>query len=57
MVVFGDRVPLPPIVPDHRTAIAEERALAHLVVPVMVVPFEVDQPSKAAANERRRKRA
>jgi hypothetical protein len=57
LVVFGDRVPLPSIVPDSATAIAEERSLGGLVVPVFVVPFEVDPPSKAAAKDRRRARA
>jgi hypothetical protein len=56
MVVFGDREPLPPIVADHRQAIAAEEHLEGLTVPVVVVPFEVDPPSKAAAQERRRKR-
>lgn len=57
MVVFGDRVPLPSIIPDHLTAVAEERTLAGVVVPVIVVPFEVDQPSRAGVNARRRSRA
>lgn len=57
VVVFGDRVPLPSIVPDHLTALAEERTLGGIAVPVVVVPFEVDQPSKAGANARRRARA
>jgi hypothetical protein len=57
MVVFGDRVPLPPIVSDHHQAIAEERAIEGLTVPVIFVPFEVDQPSKAAAQARRRTRS
>src|SRR5258708_7618207 len=56
MVVFGDRVPLPSIVSDYRQAVAEERVLEGLSVPVIVVPFEIDQPSKAAAKERRRSR-
>jgi hypothetical protein len=56
MVVFGDREPLPSIVRNHRQAIAEERHLEGLVVPVVVVPFEVDQPSKAAGQARRRER-
>ncbi len=57
MVVFGDRVPLPSIVSDHHQSIGEERVLEGLTVPVIVVPFEVDQPSKAAANARRRTRS
>ncbi|MFN2587798.1 MAG: hypothetical protein ABR613_06760 [Actinomycetota bacterium] len=55
-VVFGDRTPLPSIVRDHNQAIAEVRELEDLQVPVVVVPFEIDPPTKAAANERRRKR-
>jgi hypothetical protein len=55
MVVFADREPLPPIVSDHRQAVAEERQLEDLVVPVIVIPFEVDQPSKAGAAARRRR--
>lgn len=57
MVVFGDRVPLPTIIPDHSASIAERRQLGEILVPVVVVPFEVDQASKAAKNERRRARA
>jgi hypothetical protein len=57
MVVFGARAPLPSIIPDHTTAVAEERTLAGVVVPVIVVPFEVDQPSRAGVNARRRSRA
>jgi hypothetical protein len=56
VVVFGDREPLPPIVEDHIQAVAEVRELEGLRVPVIVVPFEVDPPSKAAAKDRRRKR-
>jgi hypothetical protein len=56
MIVFGDRTPLPKIIVDHNKAIAEERLVAHIIVPVVVVPFEVDQPSKAAAKNRRRSR-
>jgi hypothetical protein len=57
MVVFGDREPLPPIVSDHRQVVAEERTLEGLVVPVILIPFEVDAPSRAAANTRRRARS
>jgi hypothetical protein len=57
VVVFGDREPLPEIVDDHTTAIAERRPIEGIVVPVVVVPFEVDQASKAAGNARRRARA
>jgi hypothetical protein len=56
VVVFGDREPLPGIVGDHKTAIAERRTIEGIVVPVVVVPFEVDQASKAASNTRRRAR-
>jgi hypothetical protein len=56
LVIFGDREPLPSIVADHHQAIAEERVLEGLRVPVIVVPFEVDQPSKAAARARGRTR-
>jgi hypothetical protein len=54
MVVFGDRDPLPSIVVDHDQAIAGRPVLSGLAVPVVVVPFEVDYPSKARANEKRR---
>ena len=54
LVVFGDREPLPTILADHRQAVAEERDLEGLAVPVVVVPFEVDAPSKAGLNSRRR---
>jgi hypothetical protein len=56
MVVFGDREPLPSIVSDHRQEIAETRTLEGLAVPVIVVPFEVEQPSKIGRNQRRRSR-
>lgn len=56
MVVFCEREPLPSILTDHRQAIAEMRELQGLLVPVVVVPFEVDQPSKAASRTRRRAR-
>lgn len=55
-VVFGERDPLPAIVSDHKQELAEVRVLDGLHVPVVVVPFEVDPPSRAAANERRRNR-
>lgn len=57
LVVFGDRDPLPAIVTKHTQAIAEERELAGLEVSVVVVPFEVDAPSKARRNEKRRRDA
>jgi hypothetical protein len=56
MVVFGDREPLPSIVADHRQDIAEERPLAGLVVPVIVVPFDVVPPSKVGREERKRRK-
>jgi hypothetical protein len=56
MVVFGDRVPLPLIIEHHAEAIADQRQIENIVVTVVVVPFEVDQASKAAANDRRRAR-
>jgi hypothetical protein len=56
MVVFGDREPLPSIVTDPRQTRAPDEQLDGLTVPVIVVPFEVDPPSKAAANQRRRER-
>lgn len=56
VVVFGDRVPLPSIIDDYRQPTARERQIENLSVPVVVVAFEVDQPSKAAAYERRRAR-
>ena len=56
MVVFGDRDPLPAIVTSHRQERAADEHLEGLTVPVVVVPFEVVAPSKAAAQERRRER-
>jgi hypothetical protein len=56
MVVFGDRDPLPSIVEEHRQELASTEQLEGLAVPVVVVPFEVDAPSKAAAQQRRRQR-
>jgi hypothetical protein len=55
MVVFGDRHPLPSIIENVRQARAADESLEGLVVPVIVIPFEVDAPSKAASKERRRK--
>jgi hypothetical protein len=56
MVVFGERTPLPSIIdnPDQERA-PDERANG-LTVPVVVVPFEVEAPSKVGAAERRRER-
>ena len=55
-VVFGDRDPLPAIITEHTQQIAEVREIEGLEVPVVVVPFEVDAPSKARRNEKRRNR-
>jgi hypothetical protein len=56
MVVFGDREPLPSIIGAPGDERAPDERIEGLVVPVIVVPFEVDAASKAAANERRRQR-
>jgi hypothetical protein len=56
IVVFGDRVPLPSILDDAAQERAPDEHLDGLTVPVVVVPFEVDPPSKAAREERRRER-
>jgi hypothetical protein len=56
MVVFGDREPLPPIIEDAGQTMAADELLEGLTVPVIVVPFEVDAPSKAASEQRRRER-
>lgn len=56
MIVFGDRIPLPSIIDDPDQVTAAEEHLEGLTVPVVVVPFEVDAPSKVAANQRRRDR-
>jgi hypothetical protein len=56
VVVFGDRDPLPTIIADYNQVEAEERHIEGLDVPVIVVPFEVDAPSKARRAERRRAR-
>lgn len=53
MVVFGDREPLPSISEDPHQEIAEERHLEGLVVPVLVVPFEVEPPSKVGRSKGR----
>lgn len=57
MVVFGDRVPLPAIISHPDEAIAARPRLSGLEVPVIVVPFETDYPSRAAAMEQRRSRS
>jgi hypothetical protein len=56
IVVFGDRQPLPPIIEEPTQSRAADEVLEGLTVPVIVVPFEVDPPSKAASEERRRER-
>jgi len=56
-VVFGERDPLPKIIDNQTQEIAEVRELEGLQVPVVVVPFEIDPPSKARGNERRRSNA
>jgi hypothetical protein len=57
IVVFGDRVPLPRLIADPAQPRAADEHIGGLTVPVVLVPFEVDAPSKAAANERRRESA
>lgn len=56
MVVFGDREPLPSIIERPTQTRAADAVLESLTVPVIVVPFEVDAPSKAASQQRRRER-
>jgi hypothetical protein len=56
MVVFGDREPLPSIIEEPTQTRAADEVLEGLTVPVIVVPFEVDAPSKAASQQRRRER-
>jgi hypothetical protein len=56
MVVFGDREPLPSIIDTPTQTRAADEVLEGLTVPVIVVPFEVDAPSKAASEQRRRER-
>ncbi|HEX8102057.1 MAG TPA: hypothetical protein VF533_05570 [Solirubrobacteraceae bacterium] len=56
MVVFGEREPLPPLIASPRQVLAATETVEGMKVPVVVVPFEVDAPSKAAALERRRQR-
>jgi hypothetical protein len=55
-VVFGDREPLPSIISEAGQARAPDEIVADLAVPVIVVPFEVEAPSKVGAVERRRQR-
>jgi hypothetical protein len=57
LVMFGDREPLPSIIGDPTQAIVEPRpVLSGLKVPVVVVPFEVDYPSKLKEADRKRAR-
>jgi hypothetical protein len=56
MVIFGEAEPLPPIITDATQAIAEHHTLHGLDVPVVVIPFEVDAPSKAGRETRKRNR-
>jgi hypothetical protein len=56
MVVFGQREPLPSIVASYDQARATDEEVEGLMVPVVVVLFDVDAPSKAATEQRRRER-
>lgn len=56
IVVFGDRQPLPAIVTQPAQERAPDEHIMGLTVPVVVVPFEVDAPSKALEQQRRRER-
>lgn len=56
MVVFGEARRPPPIITDATQAIAEHRALHGIDVPVVVIPFEMDAPSRAGREERKRNR-
>jgi len=57
MVVFGDRDPLPAIIPTHREPLADPLSLEGLTVPVVVVPFEGVAPSKALRQLKKRNRS
>ncbi len=54
IVVFADRDPLPSLITDHEQAIADRPVLSGLEVPIIVVPFEVDYPSKAREAAKKR---
>lgn len=54
IVVFGDRHPLPKIVDGPDQELANPLLLGGLTVPVVVVIFEVDYPSKALENDKKR---
>jgi hypothetical protein len=56
MVVFAEREPLPSIITEASQPQAADEHVEGLTVPVVVVPFEVDAPSRAAAEQRRRER-
>jgi hypothetical protein len=56
MVVFGEAHPLPAIIADPSQAVAEHHTLHGLDVPVVVIPFEVDAPSRAGREQRKRNR-
>jgi hypothetical protein len=57
IVVFGDREPFPALISHSDQERAPDEQIMGLTVPVIVVPFEVDAPSKAAEQQRRRDRA
>ena len=54
IVVFGDRHPHPKIVDGPDQELANPLLLGGLTVPVVVVIFEVDYPSKALENDKKR---
>ena len=56
MVIFGEAHPLPPIITDATQAIAAHHTLHGIDVAVVVIPFEVDAPSRAGLEERKRNR-
>jgi hypothetical protein len=54
MVVFGEREPLPTIIEKPTQTRASDALLEGLTVPVIVVPFESEAPSRAGSQQRRR---
>lgn len=56
MVVFAEAHPLPPIIAHPTRAVAGHHKLHGIDVPVVVIPFELDAPSRAAREQRRRNR-
>jgi hypothetical protein len=54
LIVFGDRDPLPSIITSHEQEVADRPVLSGLIAPVIVVPFEVDYPSTARAERKKR---